>query len=79
MNNGGPTRIFYDTEIAIDLTMCSSNLEADLHWKISTSPGDSVHGPIFVSYEEARQGNDSTQKRWNIREARWGFYESSRQ
>ena len=63
MNNGAPTRISYDTKTAIDLTMCSLNLEAELHWSISTSPGDINNCPILVSYKEVQQGNDSTQKR----------------
>ena len=79
MNNGSPTRISYDTQTAIDLTMCSANLEADLPWSISTSPGDSDHCPIFVAYEETQQGNDPTQKRWKIRETLWDLYESSQQ
>ena len=39
MNYGAPTRILYNTKPAIDLTMCSFILEADLHWSIAASPG----------------------------------------
>ena len=30
INNGAPTRISYNIETAIDLTMCAANLEVDL-------------------------------------------------
>ena len=79
MNNGAPARILYNTETAIDITMCSSILEADLHWSIAASPGGSDHCPIFTAYEEARQDKCNNMNRWKIWEARWDLYETSRE
>ena len=70
MNNGAPTRILYNTESAIDLTMCSSILEANLHWNIEASPRRSVHCSIFIAYEGARQDEGNNTNRWKIRETR---------
>ena len=78
MNNGAPTRILYNTESEIDL-MCSSILEADLHWSIAASPGGSDHCSIFIAYEEARQDEGNNTNRWTIREARWELCETSRE
>ena len=78
MNNGAPTLILYNAESAIDLTMCSFILEADLHWSIAGSTGDSNHCPICIAYEETRQDEGNNTNRWKIREARWDLYETSR-
>ena len=66
MNNCAPIRISYNTDTAVDLTMCSPHLEVDLHWIIATWPEDSDICPVFVSFEEAQQGDGPMQKRGNI-------------
>ena len=50
MNNGAPTRIWYGTESAIDLAMCSPQLDSAMHWPVQNSPGDSDHCPIIIKY-----------------------------
>ena len=54
MNNGAPARIVYNSETAIDLTLCTASIAADIHWSVAASPGDSDHCPIFLSSEEAK-------------------------
>ena len=75
MNNGAPTRILYDQESAIDLSLCSPQLSADLLWTVLSSPGDSDHCPIVISYQEAREID--TSERWKVKSARWDIYEKS--
>ena len=64
MNKGAPTRISYDTETAIDLTMCSLNLEADLHWSISSremiqrKKRWKIREARWVLYESSSQRSD---------------------
>ena len=57
MNNGALTRILYDTESSIDLTVCLPQLETDLHWTVLNSPGDSDHGPRLITYDEVTETN----------------------
>ena len=78
MNNGAPTCIVGNPETAIDLTICTAAIEACFHWRVSESPGDSDHCPIFITYEDERNspaGDDSNN--WSIKGALWKFYESS--
>ena len=75
MNIGAPTRILYDTESAIDLFLCSSEIEADLHWNVLSSLGDSDHCSIVISYDETV--NFSSAHRWDIKRARWDIYQTS--
>ena len=72
MNNWTPTRILYDTESAIYLSLCSSEIEADLHWNVLSWPGDSDHCPIVI-YDETVNFN---RHRWDIRMARWDIYQT---
>ena len=48
VNDGAPTRVSYDSETAIDSSLCSAGVEADLQWSIDSSPGDSDHA-LFSS------------------------------
>ena len=69
MNNGAPTRILYETEIAIDVSLCSPQIDADFHWTVLTSPGDSDHCPIVITYDEDTRLEVTDN--WNIRKAKW--------
>ena len=50
LNNGAPTHISHGRDTAIDLTICTPELTALLDWTIMSSPGDSDHCPIVVTY-----------------------------
>ena len=68
INDGAPTHITYYAETATDLTMCTATLEADLHWSAAASPGDSDHGPVFVTYDElSRVQQNERSKHWKIK------------
>ena len=75
MNNGAPTRILYNTESAIDLSICSPEIDPDFNWTVLSSPGDSDHCPIIITYDEARE--EGAAEVWNIKRARWDVYETS--
>ena len=78
MTDGAPTHITYYAETAIDLTMCTATLEADLHSSAAASPVDSDHCPVFVTYEQqSREQQNEGSKHWKIKEARWQVYEAS--
>ena len=49
LNNGAPTRIGYNSESAIDITICTATLTPLIDWTVSASPGDSDHCPIYVA------------------------------
>ena len=68
MNNGAPTRILYDTESAIDLSICSPQLEVELQCSVLTSPGDNDHCLIIIAYDEREDDRDSGY--WEIKRAR---------
>lgn len=76
MNNGAPTRISYQIETAIDLSICSSEIENYFNWSVSFSPGDSDHCPIVISYDEAEHDVPGS-KYWNMKTAQWDVYEAS--
>ena len=75
LNNGAPTRISHETETAIDLSICSPQLDTDFHWSVSNSPGDSDHCYILITYEDPT--NDIETTNWNIKQARWDIYRTS--
>jgi len=77
LNDGTPTRIGYQTETAIDLTMCSPVIEPDLQWSVSTSPWDSDHCPIVITFLPNIITDSSNRTRWNTRKANWTRYRSS--
>ena len=74
MNNGAPTRIVDQAESAIDLLLCSPQLDTDLQWSVLSSPGGSDHCPIIISYNYTQI---QTFQYWCIKKARWGIYETS--
>ena len=75
MNNEAPTRILYNTESALDLSICSPIVDTDFNWTVLSSPGDSDHCPIIITYNEVRDEN--TTGGWDIKRARWDLYETS--
>ena len=49
LNTGTPTRISYNTEFAIDLSIVTTHLSADFIWTVATSSEDSDHFLIFIT------------------------------
>ena len=76
MNNGAPTRIWCETESAIDLSMCLPQLDAEMHWSVLNSPGDSDHCPIITKYNENEEDYNIAGY-WNVKKAIWDLYQSS--
>ena len=71
MNEGAPTRVSYNAETAIDLSLCSVGVEADLQRSIDSSLGDSDHCPIFIHYEEVRSvPSQQGITNWKVKDAR---------
>ena len=52
MNTGAPTRVGFNTETCIDLTVASPTLGPYLEWTVTSSPCDGDHIPIIVSVME---------------------------
>ena len=77
MNNEAPTRIERNSETAIDL-ICSATIAISLQWSISTSPGNSDHCLIFITYEVAESNLQEQTSGWTEREAQWELYASSK-
>lgn len=76
LNNGTPTRIGYQTETAIDLSICTSELEPDILWTVRPSPGGSDHCPILVTLLGRDQPEAVTVRR-NYKRADWGSFQHS--
>jgi ribonuclease HI len=74
LNNGNPTRISYQTESAIDLSICSSVLLPDLQWSVLETPGDSDHCPIIISSDRAMFESEQNSPRWVMKQAAWELY-----
>ena len=70
MNNGAPSRILYEVESAIDLSLCTPQLEADYMWTVLSLPDDSDHFPIVITYNETKQRESTV--RWKRRQT--GMY-----
>ena len=68
MNNCTLRRLLYETETAIDVSLCLPQIDAHFHWTVLTSPGDSDHCPIVIMYDEGTR-LEST-KNWNMRKAK---------
>lgn len=76
LNTGSPTRISYGSESAIDLSICSPQLEPSLEWNALSTPMDSDHCPIIItSTDQINNNNDSTTK-YDYRKGDWGTYEN---
>ena len=76
LNNGQPTRISYNVETAIDLSMCTSRIAPDIEWNVETSPGDSDHCPIKVKYIVGNAPEEK-EERWNMKRTNWEIFKSS--
>lgn len=77
LNNGAPTRILYNTESAIDISICSPVLQPIIEWSVYTSPGGCDHCPIIVSLPNVHPNNTEATDRYNVRHANWDVYSDS--
>ena len=75
LDDGGPTRITFYSETAIDLAIVSPILEPDLQWAVYPSPLDSDHSPIIITI--LRQNNEKEITRHNINKTNWNIYKHS--
>ena len=55
LNSGAPTRIDYNTETCIDLTMATPTFEPLLQWTVTATPRDSDYIPILINMLNVRQ------------------------
>jgi len=78
LNNGAPTRVAYQVQSAIDISICSPILEPELIWNVSSSPGDSDHCPIVLSVANINAVPPALEARWSIKKADWAKYRRSR-
>ena len=76
LNDGRPTRIGYQSETCIDLTICSPVLEPELQWNVMESPGPSDHCPIIVTVTGAENPEEPTTFR-STRRADWLTFQTS--
>ena len=63
MNMGAPSRILYEVESAIDLSLCTPQIR-HITWTVLSSPGDSDHCAIAITYNETRERESTV--RWAI-------------
>ena len=76
LNTGTPTRISYNTESAIDLSIVTPHLATDFIWAVASSPEDSDHCPIFITKMMNVQERVQTRAFWNMKKAVWEAYEA---
>ena len=63
INNGAPTRVAYNVETAIDLTIVTPILEPLMEWRVMSSPNDSDHLPVVITVMNNREQNEENQGR----------------
>ena len=68
LNSGQHTRIAYQSETAIDLTICSPILQAHIEWADLSSPGSSNHSPVITTILNSNR-SDYTTETWKIKDA----------
>lgn len=74
LNDGQPTRISYNNETAIDLSICSPQLQPILEWEVSRSPLDSDHCPIKITIIGTETTNNNITTRYDFKNALWTTY-----
>ena len=71
LNNGEPTFLTHSgTFTHIDLTICSSDIAVDIHWKPHHNPCNSDHFPIIIKTADKITPHERSIK-WNIKSANW--------
>lgn len=74
LNNGDPTRIAYNAETAIDITISSPSLQPEIKWNAFDTPLDSDHCPIKITFISNENQLIEDSKKINIKTANWGKY-----
>ena len=49
LNNGAPTRIWGNSETAMDLSICTPRLQTTSEWTTFDSPRDGDHCPVLIT------------------------------
>ena len=73
LNDEIPTRIEYNGETSIDLSIVSPELSDVIQWTVMPSPGDSDHCPIIRTMAN-REREDAPVTQLSIRKANWNIY-----
>ena len=76
LNTGAATRVAFETETCIDLSIATPVLAPILEWTVTASPRDSDHIPIIVKLLNARAEGVQTERR-NMKRADWVKYRES--
>ena len=76
LNSGAPTRLEYNTETCIDLTIATPTLRPLLQWTVTTTPRDSDHIPIVLNILNERQRGGQTTRRYMKKADRVKYRES---
>lgn len=78
LNDGSPTRIAYNAETAIDLSICSPVLAPIIQWSVDSSPGDSDHCPIKLKMITNERNTLEGKEKLNLKKINWEkFHESN--
>lgn len=76
INDGRPTRITHNSSTAIDISICSPQIEPLLDWNVLSSPMDSDHNPIILTWSSNQ--NEENNTRFNYKLANWDNYKNHR-
>ena len=72
LNDERPTRIGYNSESIIDLSLCSPSISLELDWNILDTPLDSDHCPIIIKLPDNHTPPHGTS--WNLKNANWEIF-----
>ena len=72
LNDNSPTRIGYNSETTIDLSICSPSISLALDWEVLSSPRGSDHCPIIIKLPDTE--NPSLAPSWSIKRANWEIF-----
>ena len=72
LNDSNPTRIGYNSETIIDLSLCSPAISLNFDWSVLSTPLDSDHCPIIIKLPDADPPPPTTS--WNIKNANWDIF-----
>ncbi|KAG5897675.1 hypothetical protein JTB14_011485 [Gonioctena quinquepunctata] len=78
INNGSRTLATSQRHIAIDITLCSSDISHSFSWSTLDDPHGSDHLPIIIeTYCMYSTGETKTHKIWNLKKANWSQYQTT--
>ncbi|KAG5895869.1 hypothetical protein JTB14_012253 [Gonioctena quinquepunctata] len=78
INNGSRTLATSQRHIAIDITLCSSDISHSFSWSTLDDPHGSDHLPIIIETNcMYPTGETKTHKIWNLKKANWSQYQTT--